>query len=105
MESDTTGGWGRRRSFDQTRFLAASFDDPSFRLGLANKDVALATALGRELNVPMRLSNLALEELTEAMTRGWENRDSSALLQLQEERSTVYVAISQQEIDAEMDRG
>ena len=99
------GAAGRRRSFDQLRFLAASFDDPSFRLGLAHKDVALATALGRELNVPMRLSNLVLEELTEAMARGWGDRDSSALLQLQEERSGAHVAISQHEIDAEMDRG
>ena len=38
--------------------------------------VRLATELGRELNVPMRLANLTLEELTEALSRGWGERDS-----------------------------
>jgi hypothetical protein len=38
-------------------------------------DVALATALGRELGVPMRICNLAYAETREACDRGWEGRD------------------------------
>ena len=64
----------------------AVFDPPNFRLHLAHKDVSLATSLGRELNVPMRLANLALEELTEAVDRGWGERDSRVAMLLQEER-------------------
>ena len=32
--------------------------------------------LGREVGVPMRLVNLAHQELTEALNRGWGHRDS-----------------------------
>ena len=46
----------------------------------------LATELGRELGVPMRLANLAYAELTEALNRGWENRDSRSPMLLQVER-------------------
>ena len=37
----------------------------------------------------MRLANLALEELTEAMTRGWGTRDSRVGMLLQVERSGI----------------
>jgi hypothetical protein len=37
----------------------------------------LATELGRELGVPMRLANMAFAEMTEALNRGWENRPSA----------------------------
>jgi hypothetical protein len=37
--------------------------------------MSLATALGRKTGVPMRISNLALAEMTEAMNRGWGKRD------------------------------
>jgi 3-hydroxyisobutyrate dehydrogenase-like beta-hydroxyacid dehydrogenase len=63
------------------------FDPPHFTLRLAYKDVSLATLLGRELNVPMALSNLTLHELMSAMNRGWENRESSVSVLLQEERA------------------
>ena len=43
---------------------------------LAHKDVTLATQLGRDFNVPMRIDNLALAELFEALSRGWGDRDS-----------------------------
>jgi 3-hydroxyisobutyrate dehydrogenase len=87
---------GRARVFDRLadQFLPATFDPPNFRLHLAHKDVSLATALGRELNVPMRLSNLALEELTEAVNRGWSERDSRVAMLLQEERAGVEIKVS-----------
>jgi len=86
---------GRARVFDRLadQFLPATFDPPNFRLRLAHKDVSLATSLGRELNVPMRLANLALEELTEAVNRGWSERDSRVAMLLQEERAGVEIKV------------
>jgi len=87
------GAGGRRRTFDGLAqyFLPGRFDPADFALRLAHKDVALATEVGREFDVPMRLANLTLEELTEAMNRGWASRDSRSAMLLQEERSGVQV--------------
>src|SRR5258706_9364352 len=84
---------GRARVFDRLgdQFLPGIFDPPNFTLRLAHKDVALATSLGREPALPMRLSNLALEELTEAVNRGWSERDSRVAMLLQEERAGVKI--------------
>ena len=49
--------------------------------------MSLATQVGREMGVPMRLANLTLEEMTEALARGWEGRDSRSSMILQKERS------------------
>src|SRR5882762_8217356 len=55
------GAGGRRRTFDGLidQFLPGTFEPPAFSLKLAHKDVTLATALARELGVPMRMANLA----------------------------------------------
>ena len=83
------GVTGRRRTFDglADHFLPDVFDPPRFALKLAHKDVSLATQVGREMGVPMRLANLTLEEMTEALARGWEGRDSRSSMILQQERS------------------
>lgn len=73
------------------QFLPGKFSPPSFALNLAHKDVSLAVAMGRELSVPMRLSNMALEEMTEAMNRGWGQLDSRSFMQLQTERAGVEI--------------
>ena len=93
---------GRARVFDRLadQFLPAVFDPPNFRLLLAHKDVSLATELGRELNVPMRLANQALEELTEAVSRGWGERDSRVAMLLQEERAGVQIKVPQEKLQA-----
>jgi 3-hydroxyisobutyrate dehydrogenase len=71
-------------------------------LKLAFKDVSLATSLGRERNVPMPLSNLALQEMMSAMNRGWGDRDSRSAMLLQEERAGgIQVRIPDSEIDEE----
>ncbi|GIS93594.1 MAG: hypothetical protein CM1200mP22_08310 [Dehalococcoidia bacterium] len=67
------------------------FDPPDFALNLARKDVDLAVSVGREYDVPMRLANLALMEMTEAINRGWGGRDSRVAMLLQEERAGVEV--------------
>ena len=89
------GAGGRRRTFDglADQFLPAKFEPPSFALRLAHKDVTLATALGREHKVPMRLANITLEEMTEALNRGWAERDSRVAMLLQEERAGVEIRV------------
>ena len=89
------GAGGRRLTFDGLldQFLPGKYDPPAFTLKLAHKDVSLATALGRELGVPMRMCNLALAEMTEALNRGWEGRDSRSVMLLQQERAGVRIAV------------
>ena len=103
------GAGGRRRTFDGLvdQFLPGSFDPPAFTLTLAHKDVSLATALARELGVPMRVANLTLEEMTEALNRGWGPRDSRVAMLLQEERAGVHIAVPPEKIREvlEQDRG
>lgn len=96
------GAIGRRRTFDglADQFLVNRFDPPSFALRLAHKDVSLATQLGRELGVPMRLANLTLEELTEALGRGWGTRDSRSAMLLQEERAGVEIEAAREALRA-----
>src|SRR5262249_3726143 len=67
---------------------------------LAHKDVALANALGSELGMPMRMCNLALAEMTEALTRGWGGRDSRAVMLLQQERAGVEIAVDPERLRA-----
>ena len=94
------GNSGRRRTFDvlAEKFLPGEFEPPSFALRLGHKDVSLATALGREHGVPMRLANLALEEITEALGRGWGDRDSSSFMLLEAERAGVTIAVPRERI-------
>ena len=89
------GAQGRRGTFEglAEHLLPGKFDPPDFALRLARKDVDLAVGVGREYDVPMRLANLALQEMTEAMNRGWGNRDSRVAMLLQEERAGVEVRV------------
>jgi 3-hydroxyisobutyrate dehydrogenase-like beta-hydroxyacid dehydrogenase len=89
------GAAGRRYTFDALidQFLPGKYDPPAFALRLAHKDVSLANALGRELGVPMRMCNLTLAEMTEALARGWGGRDSRSVMLLQQERAGVEVAV------------
>jgi 3-hydroxyisobutyrate dehydrogenase-like beta-hydroxyacid dehydrogenase len=95
FEAVRQGATGRRRTFDGLidQFLPNTYDPPAFALRLAHKDVTLATALGRELGVPMRLSSMTLEEMTEALNRGWAGRDSRVAMLLQQERAGVSIQV------------
>jgi 3-hydroxyisobutyrate dehydrogenase-like beta-hydroxyacid dehydrogenase len=84
------GATGRQRTFDRLgKFLSSTYDPADFALRLLHKDVSLAVGLGREVGVPMRLANMALEELTEALNRGWGQRDSRVSSLLQVERAKI----------------
>ncbi|MBV9580322.1 MAG: NAD(P)-dependent oxidoreductase [Chloroflexi bacterium] len=97
FEAVRQGAVGRQRTFDRLpdHFLSGNFDPPAFALRLAHKDVSLATQVGREHNVPMRMAHLALDELTEALNRGWGNRDSRVAMLLQEERSQLEIKVDE----------
>ena len=75
------------------QFLPGNYEPPAFALKLAHKDMSLATTLGRELGVPMRLANLTLEEMSEALGRGFGDQDSRAFLKLQLERAGVEIMV------------
>ena len=96
------GAQGRRGTFEglAEHLLPGKFDPPDFALKLARKDVDLAVAVGREFDVPMRLANLALMEMTEAINRGWGDRDSRVAMLLQEERAGVEVRVDEAVLNA-----
>jgi 3-hydroxyisobutyrate dehydrogenase-like beta-hydroxyacid dehydrogenase len=105
-EAVRQGALGRSRTFDglAAHFLPASYDPPDFALRLAHKDVTLATELGHQLAVPMPMAELALEELTEALNRGWGERDSRAAMLLQQERAGVQIAVEPERVRAVLDQ-
>ena len=69
-------------------FMRSDFE-PRFTLTGAHKDLSLAVELAERLDVPLRISPLALAELAEAKERGLGGRDASIAMTLQEERSGV----------------
>jgi 3-hydroxyisobutyrate dehydrogenase-like beta-hydroxyacid dehydrogenase len=96
------GAAGRRFTFDSLtdQFLSGSYDPPAFALRLAHKDVTLANALGRELGLPMRLCNLVHAEMTDALNRGWGERDSRVFMLLQQERAGIKIAVEPERLRA-----
>lgn len=102
------GAFGRKRSFDRLaeQFLINKFDPPAFALELAHKDVTLATEVGREFHVPMKLANTVLQEMTEAMNHeGWPKRDSRIFMTLQEARAGVDIQVSPEAVQQVLDLG
>jgi 3-hydroxyisobutyrate dehydrogenase len=100
------GALGRRGTFDglTEHFLPGRYDPPDFALRLAHKDVSLAVEVGREFSVPMRLANLTLAELTEALNRGWGQRDSRVAMLLQQERAGIEVRVPPEKIQEALDQ-
>jgi 3-hydroxyisobutyrate dehydrogenase-like beta-hydroxyacid dehydrogenase len=89
------GATGRKRTFDRLpeHFLNGKYDPADFTVRLAHKDVTLALELASEVGVPMRVGKIALDELSEAMQRGWAERDCRVAMTLQEERAGVSVKV------------
>jgi 3-hydroxyisobutyrate dehydrogenase len=80
------------------QFLPGKYEPAAFALKLAHKDMTLATAMGKELGVPIRLANLTLEEMTEALGRGFGDQDSRSFLKLQLERAGVKIAVDEERL-------
>ena len=53
----------------------------------------MATELARKVGAPLRMPYLALADLTEAMNRGWAERECRSVLLLPQERAGVSVKI------------
>jgi 3-hydroxyisobutyrate dehydrogenase len=105
-EAIRQGVSGRRLTFDGLleQFLPGKYDPPNFALKLATKDVKLATELGRELGVPMRICNLTYAEMREACNRGWEARDSRVVMLLEQERAGVKIAADPERVKQAAER-
>tara|TARA_B100000029_G_scaffold48550_1_gene44413 strand:- start:2168 stop:3106 length:939 start_codon:yes stop_codon:yes gene_type:complete len=101
-EAVRQGAQGRRRTFDglAEHFLIDDYDPPAFAMRGGLKDVSLATELGREVGVPMRLVHMAQMELSAAVNRGWGDRDSRVSMLLQQERAGVRVAVDRADVSA-----
>ncbi len=107
FEAVRQGATGRARTFDRLsdHFLTGSYDPADFALRLIHKDVSLACQLARDVGVPMRLVNLTLMELTEALNRGWGHRDSRVGALLQQERAGIEpIAVPPEKIKAVLER-
>ncbi|HEU4921678.1 MAG TPA: NAD(P)-dependent oxidoreductase [Burkholderiales bacterium] len=96
------GATGRRRTFDRLadHFLPGVYDPPAFTVRLAHKDMKLALELAAEQKVPMRVGKVALDELDEAMRRGWADRDCRVAMTLQEERAGVSVRVPRERLES-----
>ncbi|TAK82362.1 MAG: NAD(P)-dependent oxidoreductase [Betaproteobacteria bacterium] len=96
------GATGRKRTFDRLaeKFLPGDYEPASFALRLAHKDVSLAVELAQRQGVPLKVGKIALDELTEAMNRGWGERDCRVAMTLQEERAGVSVRVPPEDLSA-----
>ncbi len=91
MDTGSRGLLGTRSEGLSQTVFRGQFQPPSFTLALALKDVALATQLGRETNVPMPMANLAEQILRQGVNRGWAEDDYTKAFLLQEEAAGVEV--------------
>ncbi len=62
------------------RLLERRFDEATFTLALATKDVGLAVALGRDVGVPMPVAAAAEQAMLAAVAAGYGDKASSATL-------------------------
>nr|WP_281408806.1 NAD-binding protein [Xanthobacter sp. SG618] len=101
------GSLGRQNVVDRLadQFLPAAFDEVSFALDLAFKDVSLAVALAQEAGVPARFTAMTLADMTEARNRGWGKRDSRVAMLVQEERAGVAIKVDRETLDGILNRG
>ena len=99
------GASGRKRTFDRLaeHFLPGKYDPAAFSLRLAHKDARLALELARETGVPMRIGQVALDELSRALERGWIDRDFRVAMTLQEERAGVDVRVAPEKLRAALE--
>jgi 3-hydroxyisobutyrate dehydrogenase len=99
------GATGRKRTFDRLaeHFLPGRYDPPDFTVKLAHKDVALAMELAEDCGVPMKVGRIALDELSQAIARGWAERDCRVAMTLQEERAGVSVRVAPDELSQVLD--
>ncbi|MEK7216337.1 MAG: NAD(P)-dependent oxidoreductase [Chloroflexota bacterium] len=75
--------------------FTGAYEPATFTLTLLRKDLGLATALGRDLGVPLPVSNLVEQIMMQALTRGWGNGSGYVVsFQLQEEAAGVSLRVA-----------
>lgn len=79
------------------RLFRGHFSPPHFALKTALKDMSLATDLAHAVGVPMAMADRCLQEMRDAVGRGWGDLDENIFLTLQEERAGVKVRSAQRE--------
>ena len=80
-----------KKTFSETVFKGNYEAPASFGIGLSRKDVALATELGRQQNVPMPIAALVEQIMVQAISRGWAEQSTASLFRLQEEAAGIAV--------------
>jgi len=90
--------WGLEAQLHQLRknisdivFLGQYEAPAGFGIGLARKDVRLATELGRRFSVPMPIAALVEQAMIEALNRGWSEQGTLSLFRLQEQAAGTVV--------------
>ena len=100
------GSTGRVRTFDRIgdQYLQDKYEPAAFALRLAHKDLSLARELAQELGVPMKHADLAYEDFTAALERGWGELDSRSPMKLQNERAGVSIKVSAADVKKTLER-
>jgi 3-hydroxyisobutyrate dehydrogenase len=79
------------KAFSEIVFRGRYEAAASFDIALSRKDVGLATALGRQHNVPMPIAALVEQVMMQAIQRGWAHQSTASLFRLQEEAAGCQV--------------
>ena len=84
---------GSRRERLARTVLQGRYDPPDFTLALSRKDIGLATELARSHNVPMPVANVVERTMMQGMNRGWEEKEHTVTVALQEELAGIQVRL------------
>ena len=104
-EAVRQGAGGRRRTSTASSTVPAEQVRPAgLRVAPGAQGRDPGDPAGRELKVPMHMANLALDELTAALNRGWGDRDSRVAMLLQQERAGVKIEVPEAELKAAIER-
>ena len=79
------------KNFPEVVFEGKYEAPAGFGIGLARKDVGLATELGRRFAVPMPIAALVEQTMVQATNRGWSAQGTLSLFRLQEEAAGIAV--------------
>ncbi|MBF6561057.1 MAG: NAD(P)-dependent oxidoreductase [Candidatus Binataceae bacterium] len=71
--------------------MRGNFDRVTFALKLARKDLALATEVGREVNVAMPIATTVEQDFLTALAHGLGDKDMTAVVTVQEDRAGIKV--------------
>jgi 3-hydroxyisobutyrate dehydrogenase len=101
------GAIGRARTFDRIgdQYMQSKYEPANFTVKLALKDLNLGLELAEQLGVPMKYARVAHEDFSEALERGWGDRDSRSPMQIQNERAGVTIKVSAEDVKKTLARG